>query len=471
MRPLAEVFNAKNLAIIGASENMGKPGAMLIETLKNSGFDGRVAGVNPRGGRLGDVEFYPTVTDIPFDVELALIIIPPAAVPDAVARCAARGVRGVVISSEGFAESGPEGRRMQEDVRRILKESGMRGIGPNTLGLMNTETGLTTSYFVNQRMLQPGTIGLAAQSGIFVGALLRYITSQEGLRLSKGLGLGNKVDVDESDALEFLGEDDQTEVVGLYIEDVRDGRRFMEAARRTAAKKPLMVVKGGRTEAGSRAVSSHTASLAVNDAVLDGALRQTGALRLPSIDDLLSAIMGFAWMPLPRGPRLALVTYSGAQAIMSIDAATDLGLETARFSESTHSRLAEVIGLPSKAQNPVDIFPDMMVHGYEKLSIKILEALYDDDQVDGIIFISFAIGGPEVYQPIIDLINSRREEKPIFFALLGARDDQRAASDLLLSNRVPCFLFPETAVRVFGHLVRQARNTGLVPHVGKNRAA
>jgi acyl-CoA synthetase (NDP forming) len=189
----------------------------LIQVLQNVGFKGRVAGVNPQGGEVFGCSLYRDINDIPYEVDLAVLHIPPAAVPQAVASCVRKGVKGVVISSEGFAETGPQGAAYQEEVKKILLDSGVRGFGPNTLGIVNTETGLTTSYFSSTRMMRPGSIGFIAQSGIFVGALLRHLSSLEGLQISKGLGLGNKVDVNESDALAYLASDEQTRIVGMYL--------------------------------------------------------------------------------------------------------------------------------------------------------------------------------------------------------------------------------------------------------------
>ncbi|MBI5549984.1 MAG: CoA-binding protein, partial [Desulfobacterales bacterium] len=390
MRPIKEVLESKNIAIFGASQDPAKPGALLIDTLLQNGFKGRIAGINPKGGEFQGVPFYRTIEAVPFDVGLVSMIIPPVAVPEALRACARKGVKGAVISSEGFSESGDDGRAIQQEIRTILRQSDIRGFGPNTLGLVNTETGLTTSYFANRNMLTPGSVGFAAQSGIFVGALLMHMSAFPVYRISKGLGLGNKVDVDESDALEYLAEDAQTRIIGLYLEDIRDGQRFFEAARRAVRQKPVILLKGGRSQAGSAATASHTASMAVNDAVLDGVLRQTGVLRLKAIDEMLSLFMGFQWAPLPRGNRIALVTFSGAQAIMSIDRASELDLTLSRFKAETMDRLAAVIATASKRKNPVDTYPDMNVHGFEKTSLSILEALFDDDGVDGILFISFA---------------------------------------------------------------------------------
>lgn len=453
MFSLQQVLEARNVAVIGASRDKSKPGAMLLRVLRETGFKGQVAGVNPRGGETDGVRLYRSIEEVPFPVDLAVILIPPEYVPEAVQACARKRVKGVVISAEGFAEAGPEGRKLQEEVYRIIRESGMRGFGPNTLGLVNTETGLTTSYFATRAMLKPGGIGVAAQSGIFVGALLRYMSSMEGLQLSKGLGLGNKMDVNECDALEYLTQDAQTKMIALYLEDIREGRRFLEIARRATKKKPVLLLKGARTAEGAKASNSHTGSLAVEDAVLDGALRQAGVVRVESIDELIWTLKGFGTMPLPKGNGIAIVTYSGAQAILTIDEAISSGLKMAKFLRSTMARLSEVIANPSKASNPVDLFPDMMAHGFEKTSTRIMEALLEDPEVHSVIFISFAATGPEPYAPLVDLI-LKNKSKPVFFSLLGSREDMQACASFLESRGIPCVPFPEIAARVISNMWR-----------------
>ena len=456
MRSVREVLESKSVAVIGASRDPLKPGAQLLNVLKKVGFQGQVAGVNPQGGQVFEMPLYRNLEEIPFPVDLAVLHIPPASVPAALEECAGKGVKGVVISAEGFAEAGPQGAKYQEEVRNILRSTGMRGFGPNTLGLVNTATGLTTSYYSGPRMLRPGSIGFVSQSGIFVGALLRYLSSLEGFQLSKGIGLGNKVDVDESEALAYLMEDEQTRIIGMYLEDIRDGRKFLQVAREAAARKPVLILKGGRTKEGARATASHTASLAVEDSVFEGAVRQAGILRLFAIDEFINTLKGFLNMPLPRGGRIALVTYSGAQAIMSIDAAIEEGLEVAHFGEDTRQKIARVIATPSKAQNPVDLFPDMLSHGFEKTAMEVLQALLEDDGVDAIIFISFAIFGAEPYRPIVDLLQGRCT-KPVFFSLLGTKKDIEVSRSFLEEHHIPCLDFPEMAVRVLARMRKYAR--------------
>jgi acyl-CoA synthetase (NDP forming) len=456
MHSVREVLESRNVAVIGASRDPYKPGAMILQVLRNVGFKGQVAGINPQGGEVYGQTLYKGIEAVPFPVDLAVLLIPPKFVPEAVLACAKQGVKGVVVGSEGFAEAGPQGRQYQEELHDALRSTGVRGFGPNTLGIVNTETGLTTSYFSDDRMLVPGSIGFAAQSGIFVGALLRYLSSLEGLHISKGLGLGNKVDVDECDALAYLREDEQTRIVGMYLEDIRDGQRFLNEARETARKKPVLLLKGGRTEEGARAIASHTASLAVDDAVLGGALRQAGVLRMGGIDELVATLKGFQWMPLPKGDRIALVTYSGAQAIMSIDVAMQKSLRIAQFARETQERLSQVIATPAKARNPIDIFPDMMVHGFDKMSVETVRALLEDDGVHAIFFISFAIDGNDAYRAVVDLIQQKRT-KPVFFSLLGRENDVESCKQLLEKNRIPFYLFPDMGVRVVAHMWRYAR--------------
>ena len=458
MRSVKEVLDSKTIGIFGASQDPLKPGALLIATLQANGFKGQIAGINPKGGEFRGVRFYPSIEAVPFDLDLATILIPPPAVPEALRACARKGVKGVVISSEGFSESGEAGRAIQEEIQAILRESGMRGFGPNTLGLVNTETGLTTSYFANRNMLTPGSVGFAAQSGIFVGALLMHMSAYPVYRISKGLGLGNKVDVDESDALQYFAEDGQTRIIGMYLEDIRDGSRFFEAARRAARQKPVILLKGGRSEAGGTATTSHTASMAGNDGVLDGVLRQTGVLRANRIDEMLSMIMGFQWAPLPHGNRIALVTFSGAQAIMSIDRASEAGLELACFSPDTMERLETVISTEAKRKNPIDTYPDMNVHGFEKTSLTIMEALFDDPGVHGIFFISFASYGTESLRPLAKMIRERAN-KPVFVSLLGDPEDQALRRSFLMEQEIPIFDYPETGIDVFAQMWRYAKHS------------
>jgi acetate---CoA ligase (ADP-forming) len=456
MRSVQEILESKSVAVIGASRDPNKPGAQLLRVLKKVGFQGQIAGVNPQGGEVFEMPLYRTLEEIPFPVDLAVMLVPPRFIPAALTECGRKGVKGVVISAEGFAETGAEGAKYQEEVRSILRSTGIRGFGPNTLGIINTATALTTSYFSGNRMLRPGSIGLVAQSGIFVGALLRYLSSFDGLEISKGIGLGNKVDVDESEALSYLAEDEQTRIIGMYLEDIRNGQNFLDAARKATARKPILVLKGGRTREGANASASHTASMAVEDRIFDASLRQSGVLRMSGIDEFIRNLWGFLHMPLPRGNKLAFVTFSGAQSILSIDAAIEAGLGVATLQDVTRQKISQVIQTPSKSRNPIDIFPDWLAHGFDKTAETILTALLEDDGVHGIVFINFAEAGDRLYHHVADVLRDHCT-KPVFFSLLGAKRDIDAAQTFLQKNRIPCYDFPEMAVRVFANMRRYAR--------------
>jgi len=245
--------------------------------------------------------------------------------------------------------------------------------------------------------------------------------------------------------------------VPLYIGRwLRDGRRFLEVARECVQKKPVLLLKGGVTERGAQATATHTASLAMNDVILDGALRQAGVIRVGSVDELVSTLLGFSLTPLPRGDRIAVVTYSGAQAVMSIDEATKEGLLLADLGTRTREMLSQVIKNSAKASNPVDMFPDMMSQGFEKTNTQILRALLMDPGVHGVVFISFARSDIQSFLPLVEVVKEKGN-KPVFFSLLGTREDVEGDRDFLEKHGIPFYSFPETAVRVFARMWRYAR--------------
>jgi len=455
MHSLKEIMESKSVVVIGASRDAEKPGSALLKVLQDAGFQGQVAGVNPNGGEVNGVRLYRNLNEVPFAVDLAVMYIPPRSIPLALSACSEIGVKGVVIGSEGFAERDTEGVKCQEAIRDIFKTTGMRGFGPNTLGIVNTATGLTTSYFSDASMLGRGSIGFISQSGIFVGALLQYLSSSKVFRISKAIGLGNKVDLDEADALDYLAEDEQTRFIAMYLEDIRDGRRFVDAARNAVSRKPVLLLKGGRTLEGARASASHTGSLATDDTILEGVLKQTGVLRMRDLNELISTMKGLACMPLPRGDGIAFVTFSGALSIISVDVCIQEGLGVAQLSPETRKRLSKVIPTPSKAMNPIDIFPDMLLNGFEKTNEEILLALLEDPGVHGIAYLGFP-WGVDRYRTGVDAIQKNRT-KPVLFSILGARNEMEQFGDFMDDNMIPSYYSPETAMKVLSNMRRYAR--------------
>jgi acyl-CoA synthetase (NDP forming) len=448
---LASLVDSNSIVVVGASPNPSKTGSALIKILMEMGFRGRVAGVNPKGGEIHGCPLYKNITEVPFDIDLAVLLISPQAIPQVVEDCGQKGVKGIVINAEGFAETGQEGAALQDRIEELIGNFGIRALGPNTTGIINTTTKLTTSYFVNENMLKQGEIGSIAQSGIFAGALLKYLGSFASLGISKSIGLGNKIDVDEIEALEYLANDPQTSIIQMYLEGIKDGRRFLEIAGKVSPQKPIVLLKGGRTKEGALAATTHTASLAGNHEILTGALRQAGVILAEDLNELIGIVKALYFMPLPRGNRMAIITYSGAQAIMTIDACSANGLARASFTAETQRRLSQVIKTSSKAVNPIDLYPAMIDQGYEKMALAILDALFEAHEVDGIIFINSESFSPEESKGVITKIKEGRT-KPVYATFMGDRKSIESSRMTYDDHYIPSFAFPEEAVRTMAKL-------------------
>jgi len=271
-------FEPKSVAVVGATNNPLKFGHYLLLNIIDLGFKGKVYPVNLKADKVLGLKAYPRVDLIPDEVEVVAIIVPAPSVPQVMRDCAKKGVKGVVILSSGFREAGGEGIKFEREIVETAKKAGIRIVGPNTTGILNTSNGFTTS-FVPLPKLSKGNVAFVAQTGLFAAAAFWWILSAEPFGLSKVMGLGNKSDVDDSEALEYLARDEDTGVVAIYMEGVKDGRKFLEAAQKATEKKPVLILKSGRTEAGMKAALSHTGSLAMKDEVFDAACKKVGAIR------------------------------------------------------------------------------------------------------------------------------------------------------------------------------------------------
>lgn len=354
--PLSRLFNPRRLLLVGATETT-LFSAGIARYLLNHGFAERLTMVNPKGRTVFGRPTFPTIRDAvvagPFD--LAIVAIPAPVVVPAIEELGAIGCRLVILESAGFAEIGPEGAALQQLVAAAARRFGVRVLGFNCLGVMDTSTGFASTE-VQPESLAPGGVALIAQSGVF-GSILLDCAAAMGIRYSKLITMGNRVDLNEADFLEYLADDPATRVVALYLEGVAEGRRFLEAVRRCAGKKPVLVLKSGRSEAGAQAIRSHTASLAGRDEVFAGALRQAGGLRMPDLDTLIETARAFDLCPLPRGDAVAMVTTSGSQAILATDAIFLRGLRLAELSEATVRRVREVAPPWVTVNNPLDLGP------------------------------------------------------------------------------------------------------------------
>jgi acyl-CoA synthetase (NDP forming) len=297
-------FEPESVAVIGASRNPSKYGYSLLKNLIDLGFNGKIYPVNPNAEEILGLKAYPSVKAINENVDLAIIIVPSFKVPEVMLDCAEKRVKGVVICSSGFREAGEAGKKLEDEVVAIAKKAGIRVVGPNTTGILNATNNFTTS-FVPLPRFKRGNVAFIAQTGLFAAAAFWWIISKQPFGVSKIVGLGNKCDVDDAEVLEYLADDEETEVVAIYMEGVKDGRRLFETFKKVSKIKPIVVLKSGRSPAGVKASLSHTGSLAVKDEIFDAVCKQAGVIRVGGdLDELLDVTKAFALQPLPKGIRL-----------------------------------------------------------------------------------------------------------------------------------------------------------------------
>ncbi len=388
MRPSARgavdrLFHPASIAVAGSLREARFGGFVTVSNLLRFGFAGRIYPVNPQYREVLNLPVFPSVRDIPEPVDLVVTMAGAAAVPGIIADSVQNGARAAIIVSDGFSERGQEGKRLQQEVTRIARAGGLRLIGPNTIGVANPAVGLiTTPYRVTYDRMISGGIALCAQTGLIGPQNMPLEETHYGW--SRMCDFGNKCDIDEIDLLDYLAEDPDTKVIALHLEVIREGRLFLRKAREVSARKPVVVLKPGRTPQSRRAMASHTGSLAGEDRVYDAAFRQAGVIRVDSFRELIDVPKVFASQPLPRGHRLAIVTISGAAGVMGIDVAAASGLALARLSPATLEKLAAIS--PVLAGNPVDLGPGLPAYqvpgGIAARLPAMIEAILNDKGVD-----------------------------------------------------------------------------------------
>jgi len=387
-------FNPRSVAVIGASNSPFNLGATICRCMNEySKWDGTVYAVNRKGEDVFGCKGCRAVTDIEGDVDLAVIITPAGVVPDFVEQCAAKGIRRIIIESSGFSEGGEEGRALQRRIDETAREHGLRIMGPNCLGVLNAANGFSCFYGVqpdnHHEFLgsESGSVSFIIQSGGIVVIVLESFL-MDVVKANKIVSIGNKSDIDEADMLKYFEQDDSTQVVAMYLENIKQGRKFIETARKM--KKPVLVFKVGRTSEGARAAMSHTAGMANNDAVFDMACRQAGVIRVNAISELHSLPKMFTHMPPLKGRRIAVFTNSGAFGGITADLIVESGLEMAVFPEETKERLRSTAKL-FNVSNPVDLGPTLGKQTF----IDIWDAILSSDTVDGLLAV------PNVWMKVV----------------------------------------------------------------------
>ncbi|MCD6502754.1 MAG: CoA-binding protein [Euryarchaeota archaeon] len=455
---LDPIFYPKSVAVIGASDVPGKVGTAIVTNLKDLWTGEKIYPINPRKSEILGLKAYKSIKDVPDEVDLAVIAVPAKIVPQVVKECAEKKVKGIIIISAGFSETGEEGAKLEEEIRKIANDNGIPIIGPNCLGVYNSENKLATIFNPPDRQGFPrqGSIAFLSQSGAFGAAVLDWLT-QNNIGMSKFVSYGNKCNVYEEDLLEYLADDEITKVITMYVEGVSHGKRFLEVAKKVSMKKPIIVLKSGRSHRGARAASLHTGSLAGSDEVYDGAFKQAGIIRAYSMEQLFNYAKMLSMQPLAKGDRIAVVTNGGGAGVMATDAVETNGLKMAELNEETKKKFKKAIenGIFSRHisyANPVDILGDAPPERYEIAMRYVLE----DENVDALVVIIIA-QSPAIREDIVDRIALMKSYgKPIAVVIPGGSFAKKIARKLE-ENNIPTYETPEDAVDALAALIKYSK--------------
>ena len=449
-RPLDTIFAPRSIAVVGASRQRDSIGFSLLHNLVVNEFKGAIYPVNPFARAIHSLRCYATVAEIPDPVDLAVIVVPRPVVQGAVEGCLARGVRGLVVITAGYAETGAEGAALERRLRDTVRAAGARMIGPNCMGVINTQAGVDMNATFAPVPARAGSIGFVSQSGA-LGVAILNVAGQLGMGLTQFVSLGNKADVSGNDLLEHWEDDPATRVVAMYLESFGNPRRFTEIAKRVGRKKPILVVKSGRTTEGARAATSHTGAIAGADVTVSAFLDQCGVLRANSIEELFDVALALDRCPLPEGNRVGIVTNAGGPAIMATDACVNQGLRMAELAAATRERLAAFLPPAASLANPVDMIASATVEQYGAA----LAAVLDDPGVDLAMVINVT---PLLANPIGVLEEAGRvaaaRAKPVLAVMMATEEFYEAARER--RHLPPVYHFPEPAARALAMLARYA---------------
>lgn len=457
MSGLKDFFEPSSVAVVGASRTPGKGGNTIVANILEFGFAGKVFPVNPSAGEILGLEVYPSISELPRTPGLVVAVLPRAQTVELMKQCADAGVKSVIIPAAGFSDAGDDGRRLEEEVMRVARAAGMRVMGPNSIGTVNTGSGLATSIVTLDR-LKPGGVSVFGQTGMFASGIARWVNTSEHFGIRKIACLGNKADIDENDLLEHLAEDEGTRIVGIYTEGVRDGVRFAKVLREAASKKPVLVMKSGRTATGQRAIASHTGALAGSEPVYAGMIEQAGAVRVDDFEEMFDCAKAFEWLPLPRGNRIGVVSITGVGCVLSADAAGRFGLELPRLADGTVRAMREALPEWAPVSNPADIWAGIESSGAEATYRAAAAAIAGDPSIDSIIVIFTLI--PESSLDAAELFASLRDahpSKPMAAVLMAGEADMHVEwKESLEGMAVPAYTSPERALRAFGAMWKYA---------------
>lgn len=435
---LETLIRPKSIAVIGASRTPGKVGYSILNNLILSGFEGKVIPINPSADEILGLKCYKTPTDAGIPIDFTIIVVPNKLVKSALEESYQAGAKSVCVITAGFKEVGPEGALLEKEIAQYCKEHRMRLLGPNCLGIINTENNMNASFAT--QMPRKGSISVISQSGALCTAILDWSVGR-GVGLAKLISIGNKADISEIDLLQMLGEDEQTKVIACYLENIVRGEEFIKIAEQVASIKPVVILKVGTTQAGSRAASSHTGSLAGEDIAYGAAFRRAGVIRAETFESLFDYASALAMQPLPKGNRVAVITNAGGPGIMAADAIENSGLQVKPLQSEISTALKQKLPPAASVANPIDVLGDADPERYAMA----LNAALDDDTIDSVIVILTPQAMTQPAETARAIIKNLRGNKPVLAAFMGGADVMPARDELVLAN-LPDYPSPERAV-------------------------
>ena len=426
---LRPIFSPKSIAVIGASRSPMKIGYEILQNILVQGYTGKVFPINPETPEIMGLKTQPSVIAVKDDIDLAIIAVPAEFVPKVMTECAKKKVKGAIVISSGFGETGERGKQLEEEVLQIARKGGIRLIGPNTLGYKDPIDNLDAAFVFG--MPRPGNIALISQSGALCIGMI-YYANGEYIGLSRVISVGNKADVDDADLIDYLGQDPSTKVIAMYIEGIKDGKKFLDAARRCP--KPIVAIKAGRTPAGSAAASTHTGSLSGSDAVYDSAFKQVHIQRAYDVIELFDFARALAYQPPALGNKVGIISNGGGAGIMVADWCESIGLRVPNLSKKTLDALRPHLPSITTARNPLDVTGDARFHRYHATG----SIMLSDPNVDALIMtcVHAGIARPREYVgAVIKLVEEKRNlKKPIVACWVGGREIDEVVQELRVKN-------------------------------------
>ena len=441
-------FTPKKVAVIGASRDPHKLGYGVIRNLLKYKFKGEIFPVNKNASEIQDISCYSSIDELPDGVELAVVVLPASVVPKIIEQCGLKGIKNAIVVSGGFSETGEEGKEREKKLMQVAEKHGVRIIGPNCIGTIDTHASLNTTFVVG--MPEQGGIGFISQSGAMVAAVIDWARGA-GVGFSRIVSLGNQIDVTETEMINLIGNDRQTEVITAYAEGVSNGMEFLNISREIARKKPFVILKGGQSEKGAEAVSSHTGALSGSKEAYSAAFRKCGVLEAKTMEEMFDWARALAWQPLPKGKRVAVLTNAGGPAILAVDALEKVGLEMAPLTEDTKAYLKKRLPKAASSNNPVDVLAGSGPATYTLA----LEALLTDETVDAVIVIQ---APQDWFLPasLAEVVGETAglHDKPVIGSIMGKASVDEALK-ILHKRRVPNVAFPERAASILSAMVQR----------------